>query len=353
MGSGTTAVEAQLAARPVFGVELDPYARLVSDVRVRRYSASKIADIGKTFRDISAAMYTQTVDENLVPKLENIRYWFDEGQFEDLLRLKSAIHERTEEATLERDFFNLVLADLIRPCSKAERQTLKPYISKKYIKVPAEVLPTFHKTFTAYFGSINEFEDVAPNDRTGRIDWIGTDARNFETSDVSIDLAITSPPYINALDYVRCIKLESSWVGTGTDESLNLLKKSHLGENISDQFEEPEALESHSDQLTRIGVVDKRRLKIVRSYFSDMAANLRSVHRAMKHGGMYYLIVGDSVIRGVPVETHKWIAEIAESQGYRWSSYFKYRIKDHRTSIPRQGNGGKIDYEHVIGLQVS
>jgi hypothetical protein len=62
------------------------------------------------------------------------------------------------------------------------------------------------------------------------------------------------------------------------------------------------------------------------------------------------MIIGNSTIRGEYLPTHQIIAEIAKSVGFSWYHYFKYPIKDHRTSIPRNGEGGKIEYEHVIRL---
>ena len=39
------------------------------------------------------------------------------------------------------------------------------------------------------------------------------DARNLPLKDGSVDLVLTSPPYLNAIDYMRCSKFSLVWMG--------------------------------------------------------------------------------------------------------------------------------------------
>ena len=86
-------------------------------------------------------------------------------------------------------------------------------------------------------------------------------------------------------------------------------------------------------------------------YFNDIRNNLLCVKATLKKGGEYHMIIGDNVIKKVEISTHRLIAEIAKDIGFEWFGYYKYVIKDHRTSIPRMDNGGKIKYEYVIMLR--
>jgi hypothetical protein len=87
------------------------------------------------------------------------------------------------------------------------------------------------------------------------------------------------------------------------------------------------------------------------AYFNDIFKNLNSVKKALVSGGEYHMIIGDNTINGINIPTHRLIAEIASNIGFNWSGYYKYPIKDHRTSIPRKDHGGKIKYEYVIILK--
>jgi len=351
MGSGTTAVEAILHRMIPYGVEIDPFARLVSTVKVQAYDQEQLFVLQKIFAQINSSWQDFEASETFIPQLEGIIHWFDDNNFRRLLQLKHAIYYICGQNTQTLNFFRLVLADIIRPCSKAERQTLKPYISKKYPKVPADVAETWEKSFVSYFKVVEEYSKEIGY-KSSEIVWLGNDAVNFSSGIISIDVAITSPPYINALDYVRCIKLESAWIDCGNDASFAKLRKGHVGEAIRSENAlndlVVEALESFTTQLDK---VDKARSRVVLSYFNDMLSNLRCTYNILRDGGEYHLIVGNSVIRGIEIPTHYILASLAKALGFKWFGYYQYKIKDHRTSIPRNGQGGKIETEHVISLR--
>ncbi|WP_363322243.1 hypothetical protein [uncultured Aliiroseovarius sp.] len=346
MGSGTTAIEAVRYASSVHGVEVDPYARLIATVATRKYSSDEIKEIQFLISEIKKRAIGQKPNKALNPELANIDYWFGEENFADLLKLKSTIFDLTDAGKF-RDFLLAAFGDIIRACSKAERQSLKPYISKKYEKKPKPVLDEFSRIAPKYIDAVLQ----SSSHKFDGIVWEGWDATDFNVS-TSIDLAITSPPYINAMDYTRCIKLESAWIGTADDKAIRAVRNAQLGESIrrhraiGDEFVSSIA-RKHFGELETI---DESRFKTALVFFDDMKRNLQSVYRALKSGGSYYIIIGNSKIRGIEVPTHQVVAEIANELGYKWEKYFLYRIKDHRTSIPRGDRGGKIEFEHVLGL---
>ncbi len=349
MGSGTTAVEACLAGCRVGGVELDPFARLISRVRTTSFSAKRIRSLEAIAENISSSWAKYEADKTLYPSLKNIEYWFSKKAFSELLTMKTAIWDLTNKNTDYRDFFRVVFADMIRPCSKAERQSLKPYISKKYIKKSASVPEAFDKSAKTHIRAIGNFSETVDH-KMNEIIWVGNDATQF-SSRMKYDIAITSPPYINALDYVRCIKLESAWAGCGSDELFSGLREHHVGDTLRRVDQGPSLGSEAEEVIEMISKVDSVRAKTVRGYFEDMLRNVTCVHRSLRAGGSYHVIVGNSDIRGIPVRTHGIIAFLAESVGFEWSKYYKYAIRDHRTSIPRNGAGGKIAYEHVLELR--
>jgi hypothetical protein len=286
-------------------------------------------------------------DETLRPSLKNIEYWFDDEKFTELLHLKAVILKSTNTKKYQ-EFFLAAFGDIIRAVSRAERQSLKPYISKKYIKISKSAISEFEKIATRYITAVSE---TYSNNSSG-ITWIAGDATNFELKS-EVDVAITSPPYLNAMDYTRCIKLESAWVGTGDDESIKNVKSKQLGEAIRRK----KALNGeHASNFARkyfseLENIDAIRFKTLIAYFDDMESNLRCTYSALRNGGSYFIIIGDSTVRGIEIPTHKILAEIAQCIGFSWKRYFQYPIRDHRTSIPRGNQGGKIDVEHVLELE--
>ena len=349
MGSGTTAVEARLAGYKVYGVEVDPFARLVASLKCEKFSNKALCNLYEQNVSINKNFKKVDADNRYLPNLENIRYWFEKKQFEDLLKLKTAIY-LTCKKRRELNFFKVILASIIRPCSLAERQTLKPYISKKYKKTPADVVLSFNRASHAYIQACANFSKIV----SGRqlIKWIGKDATTFSYNREDIDIAITSPPYLNAIDYVRCIKLESAWIDTGDNNEFCKTRKLQLGEATRSKAVVNKLIsEILAPYYEEISEIDKKRAQILLGYFEDIYNNLKCVNRSLREGGTYNMIVGNSTMRGVYIPVHKIITTIASELGYEWTHHLKYQIKDHRTSIPRKGNGGKINMEHVVVLK--
>jgi hypothetical protein len=225
MGSGTTAIEGSKFTSKIYGLEIDPYARLIATVSNLKYSKAESETFESTLNLITQNWRSTRPQKSLEPSLKNIKYWFNELEYSDLLRLKTAIFELTDRNLKMKDFFLAAFAEIIRGCSKAERQSLKPYISTRFPKEPQQVLPSFQKAVKKYISSVSN----STNNMSDGIIWLAGDATNFNTSE-SVDIAVTSPPYINALDYTRCIKLESCWIGLMDDSCLPLARNGQVGE---------------------------------------------------------------------------------------------------------------------------
>jgi DNA modification methylase len=357
MGSGTTAVEASLTNSVIYGTEMDPFARLIAEVSLFRFSEDEVAELNNVFLNIKKKWSKHSINKKFYPKLNNIEYWFDEQLFDDLLRLKSFIYENvSNEKHLK--FLKVTFADCIKPSSKMERQSTKPYISSKFPKKIKPVFESFEYSFNAHLNALKQYDSFSKKS-SNEIKWLGFDATNFNTVKEVIDIAITSPPYLNAFDYTQIIKIESAWVGTLENEDIIKLRSVQVGnekrrDNEIDSFIETlfkpfyEALinqgEKENKNYTNIA-------KTCLSYFNDIRSNLMCVKDVLKKGGEYHMIIGDNTIKKVEIPTHKLIAEIAKKIGFEWFGYYKYAIKDHRTSIPRMDNGGKINYEFVIMLR--
>ncbi len=357
MGSGTTAVEASLTNSVIYGTEMDPFARLIAEVSIFRFSENELFELKDIYSNIKKKWNKYPVNKKFYPKLNNIEYWFDEQVFNDLLRLKSFIFENISNEKYLK-FFKVTFADCIKPSSKMERQSTKPYISSKFPKKIKPVLESFEYSFNAHLEALKQYDFVSQKYTNG-IYWLSFDATNFNTIKEIIDLAITSPPYLNAFDYTQIIKIESAWVGTLENDDIIKLRAVQVGnekrrENKIDSFIET-LFKPFYDALIQQGEEEnKNYTKIAKtclSYFNDIKNNLKCVKDVLKKGGEYHMIIGDNTIKKIDIPTHKLIAEIAKELGFEWFGYYKYAIKDHRTSIPRMDNGGKINYEFVIMLR--
>ena len=182
----------------------------------------------------------------------------------------------------------------------------------------------------------------------------GNDARTVSAIH-SVDLGVTSPPYINAYDYVRSLKFEDLWLGLADDAQLRNNRRKYIGTEISGSFYETYNYASQSNTLSplveNISKVDSKRAGVVSTYFEDMALNMLSVKDVLKQGGRYVIVVGDSNIRGQEIPTAKVLTEIAEQNGFTYELSFKYVIRDRYLHLPRGGRGGIIKFDEILVLK--
>ena len=145
------------------------------------------------------------------------------------------------------------------------------------------------------------------------------------------DLVITSPPYMNGLDYVMNYKIEMAWLGFITSHkeakaikddmvvcdnvSKGLVKEFSKSRYYSNRWLD-EIIESISRNIqTRQAY---RRLDmpfIVRKYFDDMNKVIDKVSKALNPEGRFILVVGDSLIADTYVPTDLILAKMGTEHG--------------------------------------
>lgn len=346
MGSGTTAVETVLSGNIPYGLEMDPFARMVAEASSSVFSKSELEEIIALKQEIIDNWRKFKPEE--MPHLSGVERWFKEGDLESLLRMKKTITGIVPDKY--QKFFLVTYADAIKPVSLMERQSLKPYISTKYTKVTKSVDESFEYSFNVHFDAIKEMSEHVKNG--GAIRWIGMDATDFSSDENAIDLAITSPPYINALDYTRCIKVESALCGTIDNTIANELRQKQVGhERRRNQDIYPVVSTLFQPLFDEIVKKDSQRAQTSLSYFNDIYKNLICVRKVLRQKGEYHIIIGDNTIRDIDIPTHEIISSLAQIAGYEQFGYYKYDIRDHRTSIPRNKAKSKIQIEHVLMLR--
>jgi hypothetical protein len=161
---------------------------------------------------------------------------------------------------------------------------------------------------------------------------------------------MTSPPYINAFDYVRSLKLENFWLDGFNQERMNDLYTKQVGsEKVKTLKEVPVfGLKELDVVVGNIYLVDKKRAWVTHEYFKAMRENLESVHDALITGGYYCVVVGNSRIRNFDVDTASILSKIAKSVGYKKELEFSYIIRNRYLRIPRAGRGGFIPKDYVL-----
>ena len=213
-------------------------------------------------------------------------------------------------------------------------------IRKKLNKLvkPSDALNRFAKNVLVKVPKMVAFSQNYPTDIT--VDFPeDMDARNIKYEEDYFDLAVTSPPYVNAVDYPRTHQLEMYWLGFVQD-SLTALKKQNVGTEsvfVRNYKQRHEIGVPEADKvMENIFDTDPRRAYIAFKYLDDMRKNLSEVYKVLRKGGRYIVVVGNNRIRGQLFENWKYLMPIAEKIGFEVETYFGSEIIKHFIKVPRE-----------------
>ncbi|MBQ4073069.1 modification methylase [bacterium] len=348
-GSGTTLVESILNDRIGLGTEIDQVAKLLIKTKTTRLTTSELAETEQHFNNIIKCVNSDK-SSLIIPKINNIDHWYNET---NKIQLGKILHYigNIEKSNI-KNFFLTCFVSIVKKTSNADDVSPKPYVSTKIKKKVNLAIDEFSSTYKRYFKEICNFSKLDINQY---VDIIDGDALSFSINKL-IDLAVTSPPYINAFDYVRTMRLENLWLETSTEETLKETKKRYVGtESIKLQYElDNLSILACSDLLkdyfNQIIQKDKKRACIVKKFFEDMLTNLQRVYSSLKENSKYVIVIGNSTIRKVEIESWKVLKELAENIGFSYEGVFRYKIKNPYIRIPRKNRGGQVIYDYVLIL---
>ena len=157
------------------------------------------------------------------------------------------------------------------------------------------------------------------------------DAKDVATlPDEHADIVITSPPYFNAIDYMRGHRLALVWLGYRVMQ-LRRIRSSSVG---SEQGIGEERLRGMG--LTNLIPSDLERATQarLRRYVLDMAKIIGEIRRILKPNARAVMVVASSNIRGREIDSPGLIACIGELFGLQQVSCVQREIPSNRRYLP-------------------
>lgn len=370
IGGGATAVECMILGRNCIGVELNPLACLVTEVKTTKYNCEEVEKCGsKLLQEIYERIRGH--HEIFIPSYKNIRFWFSPQSMKGLSAIKQAIEEVENEAL--RKLFMVIFAKTVRKSSKvAEGQVLQARRPKRgatnEITDPVQVCDIFKTEFERTKHILHMFSEKLHKDSWTTI--IQGDTLQLPKMLEEIrkypDIVITSPPYINAIDYVWAFKLELHWLGLVKDDEhrLNLMKKQIGTENIPASLYRnlkktgfPE-LDNKIEDIyygrgrKASGEQNKLRAYVVYKYFKDIEQHLNHAYSFLPSRGFYIYAIGENTITNVRIETWKHILQMAENIGFKKVFEVGLLLKNKLLNYPRNLPwANEIKYDKIIVLK--
>ena len=267
-GSGNTLLACKERGIDSIGIDVLPAPLLAARVKTNSYDIEKLSE---TKRSIFANRF-QRPERIDVPKLMKIA--FSKYAIEDIIFFKGIINRIDYP---ESEFFLLALINAAMRVSYAWKDGGVIKIRKR----PAPPLRAmFKRTAERMIKDLKKIE-LQKCETT----IIQGDARRMDLESSTADAIITSPPYLNNIDYTKVYEIEN-WIASG---------------------ETKPALRSF------IGIDD---LETKEKYFMDMEAALREMHRVLKENGRAAIVIGNAYI-GEKIDSDIILADIAEKIGFR------------------------------------
>lgn len=337
-GSGTVLAVARAYGHHAFGVDIDPLAVLLANVwtrtvdveRVRDKAAQVLHRAKSVFAPVTAGQaYPDGSDEET---REFIRYWFDDYARRQLAALAgsiSRVHDRATRDVLWCGFSRLIITKQAGASLAMDLSHSRPHREFDYAPV---------KPFNKFEAAVDAVVANCPQRDGGPLGPESVvkrgDARRLGIPKSSIDLVLTSPPYLNAIDYMRCSKFSLVWMGYNVGE----LRKIR-GESVGAKASSDEALDIGWVKVVirrlrlnpRLGARDHALLS---QYIWDMGRSIAEVSRVLRAGGRAVYVVGDSTVRGTFVRNSAIIAAVAENHGFECISRESRALPANKRYLP-------------------
>ncbi|HEY7507054.1 MAG TPA: hypothetical protein VH621_05570, partial [Nitrososphaera sp.] len=181
------------------------------------------------------------------------------------------------------------------------------------------------------------------------------DARAMPFADGVIDLIVPSPPYANALDYMRAHKFSLVWLGKSVGH-LSALRAEYIGSERVKGTPFATLPERPTGTIRELAQQDKSKSVRLCKYFTEMKAVFTEMYCVLRHDAAAVVVVGPSVMRGINVQTHRCLADIAAELGFDVVGVVQRMLDRNKRMMPARFRKTdsmieqRMHEEYVIGL---
>ena len=375
-GVGTTLVQAMLRGYQTVGFEINPYAALAAQVKVRIPSLDSLK-----LQYLSNAL--EASSRKWQSKPEQVRRVAPNGFRSRIPFFSPAIEQ---QVFLILDFINAIEAEDLRDLFRVAFGSVMVSFSNYTYEPSLGTRPGAGKPL------IEDADAVAIlvqklRQMTRDIEWAqtqdlppslpSTSHRVFNASfmtaaekhlaDLPVDLMITSPPYMNNYHYVRNTRPQLYWLALVNDSSaLKRLEEENFGkfwQSVRTAVPlEPRFTHRQLNQLIR----QLRQIHVekgpyggpgwanyVTAYFNDAQRFFCVLKKVLKPKGVGVIVVGNSIIQGIEFRVDELLAELAESEGLIAEGVRPIRSKRvgasiTQSSVRRGERNGATLYESAV-----
>ena len=369
-GVGTTLVQAALNGFDSIGFEINPYAALACRSKLN----SPMIDL-KTFESWLTKYRRAATDSNRgvaaarPEKFETRIPFFSPSVERQALTFLDFVRgiPQTDIADLFQVAFGSVMVSFsnytYEPSLSSRPGAGKPLIDTA--DVHSAILAKLSEVASDIRWVKEQLEDrPCGQGKVFNVDFLGM---KTELVSSSIDLMVTSPPYMNNYHYVRNTRPQLFWLSlVSSPDELRMLEEANfgkywqtvrVGKTIDLSFEHAEL----SRALARLRQTREDKgpyggpgwANYVTTYFNDCNRFFTVLKRVLARGGVGVVVIGNSIIQGHEIKTDSIFADIARQSGLELLGVQPLRTKrvgaSITTSTVRRGDRSKATlYESAV-----
>ena len=365
-GCGTTLVAAQKKMIPAVGNESQ---KLMCDIINAKLNWDISKDIVLLQLDrILNLVHSGISIQEKAKEIHSLMYTlFDEETLLTLYIIRDCIREISDEKT--KLFLNLALSQTLH--KTAIHPIAVPYISRaKTLLNSGNAIDKFVEIVNQM---LSDLESLPHHTRYAEVFNFDSRKKNINIANESCDLCITSPPYLNNLDYGEVSKVHTHFFEYTRDWNDITQKVRHdLVTGATTHYKDSEfdiisfensdfalnnkklfiELKSRFDRIRENAKLrsGKKSFHILMMlYFRDMFNVLNELRRILKSGSHAFLILGDSAPYGIHIPTTQFLGDIAQSVGF--GDYRIYKIRSRGNKWNSLSNRHNIELsENILEL---
>lgn len=318
-GSGTVLRHASDLGHRAIGFDMDPLAVLMAQVwttpvdkdYTADLAAKVVAEVKRTDHLVSLPWIDDHAETN-----EFTKFWFAQPQRADLRRFSHVLSQlptTTETEIAAANALRIALSRLI--ITKKRGASLAWDVShsrphKVADAVEYDVIPEFEASIKHV---INMLTKHAPK---GNAHTQLGDARALtNVADNEVDIVLTSPPYLNAIDYMRGHRLALVWLGHNLG-SLRSVRSNSIGaERGPDPIKSAQHNEAIQQAMGQLQDLPRRHTLMVSRYAEDLKQMMSETKRVLNREGRAIFVVGNSCLKGTFIRNSDGVAKAGELVG--------------------------------------
>lgn len=360
-GSGTTNLEAMCLGRHSLAIDVNPVASLITRAKTAIVEPGALVQaVEQVLADALILAKDHSVDSETVlcllrgKNMERLLHWFSPDNIVVLTFLLDQIQKIVDNDL--RDLLLLIFSSSLKPASNWLDWSVKPQLDcrpllpenpadrqpkvryRRQVPGVAEVFTRKGKDVVRRYGTAAEH---LLQQAVYRPEIICDDINKHSLGQDRLDAVITSPPYLTSYEYADLHQLTAYWL-CNTQTLASFKKLGFIGTQLyEEKMVEPPLVVSPSLDLMR-KVMKPHAQKRVERYFSSMQQCFATTYEALKPGGYFCIVIGNSRFRGYEIDNHQVFLELLEPLGFSIESIWERPIPNKRLTSLRHAVTGRI-----------